>query len=215
MKKLLFLILPVALISMLSACGGQKKTDKASVEYDTIPATEITIATEYYFEGGFSYMADAAVLKDAATGVNIPVAMREAYSKAENQYLALKVKAGTPVNTCLKGYFAMKGKDEEGPARQLVITDVLSMGDDNKTLTSKLLIGNYIDSDQTLTLAPDYTYKLASKGGETEIGKWALANEKMMICTSGNNSTFINIDYAKGELTIDDEDAPLTFRKSE
>lgn len=212
MKKLLLTIFPVMLIALLSACNGQKKTDKAIIEYDTVPATQITIAAEYYFEGDFSYMADAAVLKDAATGINIPVAMREAFPKAEKEYLTFDMK-GAPVYACLKGYLAQKGKDEEGPDRQLVITNVLSMKKNAKTSASRLIVGNYNTADQTLTIAPDYTYKLVSKGGEAESGKWNLANEDTMICASGNNTTLIKIDYAKGELIIADEDMPLVFKK--
>lgn len=214
MKKLFLTIFPVMLIILFSACSGQKKTDKANIEYDTVPATQITIAAEYYFEGDFSYMADAAVLKDAATGVNVPVAMREAFPKAEKEYLVFDMK-GAPVYACLKGYLAQKGKDEEGPDQQLVITDVVCMKKDAKAPTSKLIIGNYNTADQTLAIAPDYTYKLVTVGGETESGKWNLANEDTMICTSGNNTTLIKIDYAKGELTIVDEDMPLVFKKSE
>lgn len=213
MKKLLLLIFPVMLIAMLSACNGQKKTDKAKIDYDTVPATQITIAAEYYFEGDFSYMADAAVLKDAATGTNIPVAMKEAFPKAEKEYLALDVK-GAPVHACLKGYLAQKGEDEEGAAQQLVITDVVSMKKGAKAPVSKLIVGDYTTGEQKLMIAPDYTYKLVSKGGETESGKWNLANEDTMVCISGNNITLIKIDYAKGELTITDEDMGLVFKKS-
>lgn len=214
MKKLLFLLFPVALIAVLSACNGQKKSDKATIEYDTIPATQITIATEYYFEGDFSYMADAAVLKDAATGTGIPVAMREAFPKAEKEYLALDVK-GAPVYARLRGFLAQKGKDEEGAERQLVITDVISMGKNGKASALRLLVGEYKNADQTLTISPDYTYKLVTVGGESETGKWNLANENTMICASGNNTTLIKIDYAKGGLTIVDDDMPLVFKKSE
>ncbi len=212
MKKLLFLLFPVTLIAMLSACNGQKKSDKATIEYDTIPATQITIAAEYYFEGDFSYMADAAVLKDAATGTNIPVAMREAFPKAEKEYLALDVK-GAPVYARLKGFLAQKGKDEEGPEQQLVITDVISMSKDGKIPASKLLIGEYKNADQTLTISPDYTYKLVTIGGESETGKWNLANGDTMICVSGSNTTLVKMDSAKGELTIVDNDMPLVFKR--
>lgn len=212
MKKLSLLIFPVMLIAILSACGGQKKTDKAKIGYDTIPATQITIAAEYYFEGDFSCMADAAVLKDAATGKNIPIAMKEAFPKAEKEYLALDVK-GASVYACFKGFLTQKDKDGEGAGCRLVITDVISMKKGAKASVTKLLIGNYSVADQRLSIAPDYTYQLKTMGGESETGKWNLANENTILFTSGNNTTLVKVDYAKGELSIVDEDMPLVFKK--
>ena len=203
------------LILLVSFFGcGQKKADDNSgkVIYDTVPATNITITPEYFFVGDFTYMADAAVLKEWATGTNLPVAMMEVYPEAEKQYKALKTVDGEAVRAEFRGYLKSKGKDEEGAARQLVITQVVNMQKANGGVDVAPVIGEYVTPEQSLILNSDHTYTLNAKDGETEKGDWFLSTEEIVVFASKDGHTVMNLDPNKKSLSTRDE-VPVMFKK--
>ena len=214
MKKVMYFILSLLIGTSLFSCG-QKKTESGDgkVIYDTIPATEIKIVAEYFFSGGFSYMADAAVLKEIASGTNIPVAMAEAFPEAEKQYMELKPSPGEAIYGEFKGYMREKGADEEGPDQQLVITQVNVLDKTKKNNASGLLTGEYIASDQTLTVNPDHTYELTVRGGESEKGKWFLTSADMIVFSSANSGHTIMEIRSSGKEFVTRDDVPVTFKK--
>lgn len=210
-----FFPLVVLLISALaiSSCGQKKSenTGDGVVLYDTIPVTNIQIAPEYFFAGDFTYMADAAVLKETATGRNIPVAMVEKYPDAEKQYLGMGVEAGKPVYAEFRGFIKPKGADEEGPDKQLAISQVLKMEKAGKP-SYGMLIGSYSTADLVLKVNSDHTYSLLSKGGETEAGKWYLYDEDIIVFNAGNGHTIMDIRSSGNKLKTRD-DIPVTFER--
>ena len=209
MKKLFYVILPIVVL-MVSSCGQKKNEKSAQIQYDTIPATQITNAMEYYFEGNFSYLADAAVLKESSTGVNLPVVIDGAFLDAEKAYTDLK-SGGKPVFGQFRGILKQKGAEEEGNDNQLFITQFIDFNPQAKS-GDKLLTGEYQAVDQALSLNSDHTYKLMAKDGETESGKWYLSAEDVLVFVSGDRHTLMNVDYDKKELRAKD-DTPLVFKR--
>lgn len=212
MKKIVYLVFSLFALSLISC--GQKKTETGDgkVIYDTIPVTNIKITPEYYFAGGFSYMADAAVLNEFVTGQNIPVAMEGLYLNAEKQYSGLKLSPGKSVNTAFRGYLKQKAKDEEGPEEQLVITQIISMNPETVSSSVKVLTGEYFAPDQSLNINSDHTYELKSKSGKSEQGKWFLIADNMIVFNSENGRTIMNVDFLGKKISTRD-DSPVIFEK--
>lgn len=197
----------------LISCGQKKgETGEGKVLYDTIPVTNIKITPEYYFVGEFSYMADAAILKEFATGQNIPIAMEELYPDAEKQYLDLKLSPGKPVNAEFRGYLKQKGKEEEGPEEQLVITQIISMNPETDLSSIKALTGKYSTSDQSLKINPNHTYKFKAKDGKLEQGKWFLIADNMIVFNSESRRTIMDLNYSDEKISTR-EKSPITFEK--
>lgn len=196
---------------LIGACGGDKKQDRSKIEYDTIPATQITIAVEYYFEGDFTYLADAAVLKETATGVNLPVVMDGVCQQVEQAYTELD-KQGKPIYGRFRGILKQREKDEEGADNQLVLTQFIGFEPQKKMNPNELLTGTYRSPEETLFIRQDHTYKLTAKNGEGESGKWYLTTDKIVVFASGDRHTLMDIDYATGLLKTKD-DSPVAFTK--
>jgi len=212
MKKFIPVLL-VSAILIFSSCGNKnKETGSGEVIYDTLSVTNIKIAPEYFFAGDFTYMADAAVLNEAVTGTNIPVAMEEVYPEAEKQYKDNNPKAGEPVYAEFRGYLKEKGADEEGAAEKLVITQVVTIKKSGKPASVGLLTGEYKTTGKVLTLNPDHTYKLVSEGGKAESGKWFLSTDKVLALTLGERHTIMDVNHSTKELKTRDT-TPVVFRK--
>lgn len=198
MKKFACLI-GIMVTLVLPSCNRKKGVEEGKVIYDTIPVTNIKITPEYYFAGDFTYMADAAVLKETVTGQHFPIVMAEAYPQAEKKYRELEL-SGKPVYTELRGYLQLKGKDEEGPARQLVITQLIKMGSVLESPMS-LLNGKYAAENKKLFINPDHTYKLTSKDEKDMEGKWFLVTENALILNSGEDYVWMDIDWRNHTLS--------------
>lgn len=213
MKNLICFVFTLTVLASLIGCGQKKsETDAGKVIFDTVPVTNITITPEYYFSGDFTYLADAAVLKESATDANLPVAMAEVYPEAEKQYQMLEPTAGTPVYAEFRGYLKNKGVDEEGPDRQLVITQVITMEKKAKGQNNELITGTYVAPEQTLVVNPDHTYKLQAKDGESERGNWFLSTEDIIVFVTKDGHTIMNVNPAKKSFSTHD-DIPVVFRK--
>lgn len=211
MRNLLYVVGLFMMVLLIGACSGNKKYNTAQIKYDTIPATQITIAVEYYFEGDFTYLADAAVLKETSTGVNLPIAMDGIYLQAEQEYAKLN-KQGKPVYAKFRGMLKQKENDEEGSENRLVLTQFIGFEPQEKISPDKLLTGSYHAPEETLNINADHTYKLTAKNGEVESGKWYLTMDEQVVFVSADRHTLMDIDYASGKLKMKN-DSQIVFTR--
>ncbi len=195
---------------VLTACGNRQKTE-GKVIYDTVPHTQITIATEYYFAGEYMYMADAAVLKEEATGLILPIAMQEVFPEAVKQYKAAEPESGEYIYAVFHGYLTRKGADEEGPEDQLVLTYVVGFDKNQHNEAYKNLVNTYRMDNNVLVLASDHTF-MHTRDNRTYNGKWFLASDNQMVLMSDTANSLIDIDYEAGTLTTV-EASPIVYRR--
>lgn len=200
MKSFAYLIGMAGIFAVLS-CNQTKGGKEGKVIYDTIPVTNIKIMPEYYFAGDFIYRTDTAVLEEIVTGRNFPVAMVEAYPQARKLYKELGL-SGKPVYTELRGY--LQPQNEEKPSQQLVITQVMKMDPDIKSVSS-VLTGKYRAEDKILFLNPDHTYKLISQKEKDIQGKWFLISENILSLNSDGKHTLVDINRKEHKLITRDE----------
>ena len=113
------------ILPLLAACTGNKQSDGTA---QTETFTKDTIPTGpniFYFNGDFTYYADAATLKDCISGAILPVAMKGEYLKVEKKYQEMKPREAEAINCGVMGYLIPKETDEEGPDMQLLITGLV------------------------------------------------------------------------------------------
>ncbi|MEG1749398.1 MAG: hypothetical protein RR249_06890 [Tannerellaceae bacterium] len=149
MKSCLWMVL----LAALAACGG-KKAEMAD--------------TSWYFNGDFVYFADAASLKDCATGTVLPIAMKGDYKALEKAYLAMNPDEKESINCELKGYLIDKPANEEGLEKQLVVTSLIGFDRTvgcSETFLTQNVYAAYITPDAkpeqktSLTLDANYTFQ--------------------------------------------------------
>ena len=108
------------------ACTGNKQqamemADAETISTDTLPSGR----NIFYFNGDFTYYADAATLKDCVSGSTLPIAMKGEYLKVEKKYKEMDPKPKEAINCGVMGYLINKGSNEEGAKKQLLITGLV------------------------------------------------------------------------------------------
>ncbi|MCD8030455.1 MAG: hypothetical protein LUF85_06455 [Bacteroides sp.] len=205
-------LLSIALLFTLFigfSCQQNRQKTETSGQSDAL-TDEQNRAGEYFFDGMFTYLADAASLMESATGKRIPVAMRGMFREVEEKYKEVSQGNGVPVYGQFMGTLVLKGEDEEGPNEQLLITGLIRFDKDRTSDKLEELTGNYRSAEQQLSLRPDHTYELRVKNGETEKGRWFLQSEHSLICVSGPNRTVMDINYVEQSFRSRD-DNPVVY----
>lgn len=222
----LFLLLP-----LLAACTGNKQSGATA---DTETFTKDTIPTGpniFYFNGDFTYYADAATLKDCITGAVLPVAMKGEYLKVEKKYQEMKPKEMEAINCGVMGYLVPKEADEEGPDMQLLITGLVGF-DRTVSCNSKNVITDAVyatfhpdekeaQTKTSLTFDNDYTfqcitYQLSpSKFVSDYKGHWyRTAEDNIVLLVNGEVLYEGTIDYSNMNLILqNDNEKEVIFRK--
>ncbi|GEM_PF-6087580 len=211
MKKICSL--PVGLLAaLLLVCSCQSNKSKTeNTDHSAALIDEQNRQGEYFFDGMFTYMADAASLQESATGIRIPVAIRGIFREVEESYKKISEGDGKPVYGQFMGTIVLKAEDEEGPNEQLLITEVIRFDKDRSTDKLEELTGIYKSSEQQLTIHADHTYELRVRNGEAEKGRWFLLSEHSLIFISGENRTAMDINYAERTLRSKD-DNPIVYK---
>lgn len=222
------------LLPLLVACSGnsnklQKEIADArtSIEADTMKSAQ----SSFYFNGDFIYMADAASLLDCITAEALPVAMKGDYIKVEKKYKDLKPEPLEAINCSVMGYLIDKPANEEGPAKQLVITALIGFDrtvrcNPKKVITNDVY-AHYSPNDKnaktktSLTLDSDYTYqctvyqlspiKLISQTN----GHWhRMAMDNIVFLVDGNVLYEGTIDFNSMNLILqNDNEKEVIFKK--
>lgn len=222
----LFLLLP-----LLAACTGNKQSGATA---DTETFTKDTITTGpniFYFNGDFTYYADAATLKDCITGTVLPVAMKGEYLKVEKKYQEMKPKEMEAINCGVMGYLVPKEADEEGPDMQLLITGLVGFDrtvscNPKNVITDAVYATFHPDEKEaqtktSLTFDNDYTfqcitYQLSpSKFVSDYKGHWyRTAEDNIVLLVNGEVLYEGTIDYSNMNLILqNDNEKEVIFRK--
>ncbi len=210
MKRIYLLSIAVSLtLSIGFSCQQNRPKTETSEESDAL-VDEQNRAGEYFFDGMFTYLADAASLMESATGKHIPIAMRGIFREVEERYKDVSGGNGAPVYGQFMGSLVLKGEDEEGPNEQLLITELIRFDKDRTSDKLEELTGTYRSSEQQLILRPDHTYELRVKNGEAEKGRWFLQSEHSLICVSDPNRTVMDINYVDRSFRSRD-DNPVVY----
>ncbi|MCC8188285.1 MAG: hypothetical protein LIP08_12490 [Bacteroides sp.] len=163
MKKICLLSIALSFTLFIGfSCQQNRQKTETSGQSDAL-TDEQNRAGEYFFDGMFTYRADAASLMESATGKRIPVAMRGMFREVEESYKDVSAGNGTPVYGQFRGSLVLKEEDEEGPSEQLLITELIRFDKDRISDKLEELTGNYQSSEQQLSLRPDHTYELRVK----------------------------------------------------
>lgn len=93
---------------------------ESKLNYVLVPTTKSLPKTPMPLTGLYTYMADAAVFKDCATGKTFPVANNIAL---ERGYLAAQRAPGEPVFLMLNGHFSVQPSMEEGQMEKALIPE--------------------------------------------------------------------------------------------
>ena len=222
----LFLLLP-----LLAACTGNKQSGATA---DTETFTKDTIPTGpniFYFNGDFTYYADAATLKDCITGAVLPVAMKGEYLKVEKKYQEMKPKEMEAINCGVMGYLVLKEADEESPDMQLLITGLVGFDrtvscNPKNVITDAVYATFHPDEKEaqtktSLTFDNDYTfqcitYQLSpSKFVSDYKGHWyRTAEDNIVLLVNGEVLYEGTIDYSNMNLILqNDNEKEVIFRK--
>ncbi len=227
-RKLVGLFL---LLTLLAACTGNKQSGATA---DTETFTKDTIPTGpniFYFNGDFTYYADAATLKDCITGAVLPVAMKGEYLKVEKKYQEMKPKEMEAINCGVMGYLVPKEADEEGPDMQLLITGLVGFDrtvscNPKNVITDAVYATFHPDEKEaqtktSLTFDNDYTfqcitYQLSpSKFVSDYKGHWyRTAEDNIVLLVNGEVLYEGTIDYSNMNLILqNDNEKEVIFRK--
>lgn len=231
MRKINWLVL---VFPLLVACtGSNNKLQKEIADSQTTVEADTTKSgpSSFYFNGDFIYLADAASLKDCATGSVFPIAMKGAYREVERKYKELDPEPLEAINCEVMGYLADKPKDEEGPDKQLVITGLVGF---DRSITcsnaDNLTDGTYIyyepneENVQTITklnLDNDYTFSCAVyKYEPAELisktsGHWhRMAKDNIVFLVDGDVLYEGNIDFNNMNFLLqNDNEKEVVFEK--
>ncbi|EAY81684.1 hypothetical protein OsI_36858 [Oryza sativa Indica Group] len=92
----------------------------SKLNYRLEPVEKPLPKTPMVMKGSYTYMADAAVFKDCATGITFPVdnniALEQGYAKANKN-------AGEPVFLTFNAHFSVQPSMEEGLIEKAVVPD--------------------------------------------------------------------------------------------
>ena len=138
--------------------------------------------------GEFTYMADAAMFRDCATGLRFPVAQTGDYLRTEREYTARSQGVGDPVHVRLRGHIDLMPSAEEsqGLVPTLVIDSLLGFDDNQACNPGVMMVGIYVSEDgsgrSVLHLRSDYTCSFQNYGAdgsaEHREGRWGLVAEE-------------------------------------
>ena len=136
-----------------------------------------------FLSGEFTYMADAAMFRDCATGLRFPVAQTGDYLRTEREYTARSQGVGDPVHVRLRGISA---EESQGLVPTLVIDSLLGFDDNQACNPGVMMVGIYVSEDgsgrSVLHLRSDYTCSFQNYGAdgsaEHREGRWGLVAEE-------------------------------------
>ena len=141
-----------------------------------------------FLSGDFTYMADAAMFRDCATGLRFPVAQTGDYLRTEREYTARSQGVGDPVHVRLRGHIDLMPSAEEsqGLVPTLVIDSLLGFDDNQACNPGVMMVGIYVSEDgsgrSVLHLRSDYTCSFQNYGAdgsaEHREGRWGLVAEE-------------------------------------
>ena len=141
-----------------------------------------------FLSGEFTYMADAAMFRDCATGLRFPVAQTGDYLRTEREYTARSQGVGDPVHVRLRGHIDLMPSAEEsqGLVPTLVIDSLLGFDDNQACNPGVMMVGIYVSEDgsgrSVLHLRSDYTCSFQNYGAdgsaEHRDGRWWLVAEE-------------------------------------
>lgn len=141
-----------------------------------------------FLSGEFTYMADAAMFRDCATGLRFPVAQMGDYLRTEREYTARSQGVGDPVHVRLRGHIDLMPSAEEsqGLVPTLVIDSLLGFDDNQACNPGVMMVGIYVSEDgsgrSVLHLRSDYTCSFQNYGAdgsaEHREGRWGLVAEE-------------------------------------
>ena len=141
-----------------------------------------------FLSGEFTYMADAAMFRDCATGLRFPVAQTGDYLRTEREYTARSQGVGDPVHVRLRGHIDLMPSAEEsqGLVPTLVIDSLLGFDDNQACNPGVMMVGIYVSEDgsgrSVLHLRSDYTCSFQNYGAdgsaEDREGRWGLVAEE-------------------------------------
>ena len=141
-----------------------------------------------FLSGEFTYLADAAMFRDCATGLRFPVAQTGDYLRTEREYTARSQGVGDPVHVRLRGHIDLMPSAEEsqGLVPTLVIDSLLGFDDNQACNPGVMMVGIYVSEDgsgrSVLHLRSDYTCSFQNYGAdgsaEHREGRWGLVAEE-------------------------------------
>ena len=141
-----------------------------------------------FLSGEFTYMADAAMFRDCATGLRFPVAQTGDYLRTEREYTARSQGVGDPVHVRLRGHIDLMPSAEEsqGLVPTLGIDSLLGFDDNQACNPGVMMVGIYVSEDgsgrSVLHLRSDYTCSFQNYGAdgsaEHREGRWGLVAEE-------------------------------------
>lgn len=144
-----------------------------------------------FLSGEFTYMADAAMFRDCATGLRFPVAQTGDYLRTEREYTARSQGVGDPVHVRLRGHIDLMPSAEEsqGLVPTLVIDSLLGFDDNQACNPGVMMVGIYVSEDgsgrSVLHLRSDYTCSFQNYGAdgsaEHREGRWGLVAEEELV----------------------------------
>jgi copper homeostasis protein (lipoprotein) len=106
----------------------------STLNYRLQPVEKKLPNTPMALRGSYSYMADAAVFKDCATGKTFPVANNLAL---EQGYAKAGAEGGEPVFLMLNGHFSVQPSMEEGLVEKALVPDGQIRFDKNQNCASR------------------------------------------------------------------------------
>ena len=142
-----------------------------------------------FLSGEFTYMADAAMFRDCATGLRFPVAQTGDYLRTEREYTARSQGVGDPVHVRLRGHIDLMPSAEEsqGLVPTLVIDSLLGFDDNQACNPGVMMVGIYVSEDgsgrSVLHLRSDYTCSFQNYGadGSAEHREGLVAEEELAL----------------------------------
>ena len=203
------------ILPLLAACTGNKQSDETA---QTETFTKDTIPTGpniFYFNGDFTYYADAATLKDCISGAILPVAMKGEYLKVEKKYQEMKPKE----------------TDEEGPDMQLLITGLVGFDravscNPENIITDAVYATYHPDEKEaqtktSITFDNDYTFQCTTyqlspvKLVSDYKGHWfRTAKDNIVLLVNGEVLYEGTIDYSNMNLILqNDDEKEVVFKK--
>ena len=141
-----------------------------------------------FLSGEFTYMADAAMFRDCATGLRFPMAQTGDYLRTEREYTARSQGVGDPVHVRLRGHIDLvpSAEESQGLVPTLVIDSLLGFDDNQACNPGVMMVGIYVSEDgsgrSVLHLRSDYTCSFQNYGAdgsaEHREGRWGLVAEE-------------------------------------
>lgn len=182
----------IIVAALVASCG--RKSSESEVDFKN-----------QYFAGEFIYMADAAVLRDCATGEWVAVAMQDGFLELEKAYLALDLQNYQAVMCKVRGYIKDKEVGSEGHDKVLVVTSLIGLDSTESCNPKAMICGEWELKEGTaatneIIFNPDYTYSL----GNQVQGQWML--------TAPDSIAIIDKENMAAQGAIDYQDISLNFR---